>query len=109
MEGAEDLWQTISMQDELVEVHNLYPSISDKIRCIHIQPRLCADCKNTPFGCSNDRKKVFTNCVHKDPQLTTKAIQKYKYKISFLQCDAEDYITSNLEEKKPYNSFHFAK
>ena len=61
--------------------------------------RLCADCKNTPFGCSNDRKKVFTNCVHKDPQLTTKAIQKYKYKISFLQCDAEDYIASNLEEK----------
>ena len=37
MEGAEDLWQTISMQDELVEVHSLYPSISDKIRCMHIQ------------------------------------------------------------------------
>ena len=30
-EGAVDLWQTIAKQDELVEVHVLYPSISDML------------------------------------------------------------------------------
>jgi hypothetical protein len=29
--------------------------------------------------------------------------------LTFSRCDAEDYIATLLEGKKPYNSFHFAK
>jgi len=32
-----------------------------------------------------------------------------RWLLAFSWCDAEYYIATDLEEKKPYNSFHLAK